>query len=98
MRIAIALFEGAEELDFVGPWEVLAAWRFLYPDDVEVILVAEDTVPVTCAKGMRSSPTRVGTSLATSTSSSIPAVAVRALSSATSASARVFVGSGGEER
>jgi transcriptional regulator GlxA family with amidase domain len=53
MRIAIALFEGAEELDFVGPWEVLAAWRFLYPDDVEVILVAEDTVPVTCAKGMR---------------------------------------------
>jgi putative intracellular protease/amidase len=53
MRIAIAVFEGAEELDFVGPWEVLAAWRFLYPDDVEVILVAEDTVPVTCAKGMR---------------------------------------------
>jgi putative intracellular protease/amidase len=53
MRIAIAVFEGAEELDFVGPWEVLAAWRFLYPDDVEVILVSEDTVPVTCAKGMR---------------------------------------------
>ncbi len=53
MRIAIAVFEGAEELDFVGPWEVLAAWRFLHPDDVEVILVAENTVPVTCAKGMR---------------------------------------------
>jgi transcriptional regulator GlxA family with amidase domain len=53
MRIAIAVFEAAEELDFVGPWEVLAAWRFLYPDDVEVILVGEDTVPVTCAKGMR---------------------------------------------
>src|SRR5205814_1155893 len=33
MRIAIAVFEGAEELDFVGPWEVLGAWRFLYPDD-----------------------------------------------------------------
>jgi transcriptional regulator GlxA family with amidase domain len=53
MQIAIAVFEGAEELDFVGPWEVLAAWRFLYPDDVEVFLVGEDTAPVTCAKGMR---------------------------------------------
>ncbi len=53
MRIAIAVFEGAEELDFVGPWEVLAAWRFLYPDDVEVVLVGEDSAPVTCAKGMR---------------------------------------------
>jgi transcriptional regulator GlxA family with amidase domain len=53
VRIAIAVFEGAEELDFVGPWEVLAAWRFLYPDDVEVLLVGEDSAPVTCAKGMR---------------------------------------------
>jgi transcriptional regulator GlxA family with amidase domain len=52
MRIAIAVFEGAEELDFAGPWEVLAAWRFLYPDDVEVVLVGESGSPVTCAKGM----------------------------------------------
>ena len=56
MRIAIAVFEGAEELDFVGPWEVLAAWRFLYPDDVEVALVGENNEPVTCAKGMRVLP------------------------------------------
>jgi transcriptional regulator GlxA family with amidase domain len=56
MRIAIAVFEGAEELDFVGPWEVLAAWRFLYPDDVDVFLVGEDSAPVTCAKGMRVLP------------------------------------------
>ena len=53
MRIAIAVFEGAEELDFVGPWEVLAAWRFLYPDDLDVFLVAENEAPMTCAKGMR---------------------------------------------
>jgi transcriptional regulator GlxA family with amidase domain len=56
LRIAIAVFEGAEELDFVGPWEVLAAWRFLYPDDVDVFLVGEDSAPVTCAKGMRVLP------------------------------------------
>jgi transcriptional regulator GlxA family with amidase domain len=53
MRIAIAVFEGAEELDFVGPWEVLAAWRFLYPEDVEVLFVGEDSAPLTCAKGMQ---------------------------------------------
>src|ERR1051325_5516147 len=53
MRIAIAVFDGAEELDFVGPWEVLAGWRHLYPDDVDVFLVGDDTQPVTCAEGMR---------------------------------------------
>jgi putative intracellular protease/amidase len=26
MRIAIALFDGAEELDWAGPWEVLSSW------------------------------------------------------------------------
>jgi len=56
MQIAIAVFEGAEELDFVGPWEVLAAWRSLYPDDVGVVLVGENNEPVTCAKGMRVVP------------------------------------------
>ena len=55
-RIAIAVFDGAEELDFVGPWEVLSAWRYLHPDDVEVFLVGDDTSPVTCAKGMRVLP------------------------------------------
>jgi transcriptional regulator GlxA family with amidase domain len=58
MRIAIAVFEGAEELDFVGPWEVLGAWRFLYPDDLELFLVGDDDHPVTCAKGMRVLPER----------------------------------------
>jgi putative intracellular protease/amidase len=55
-RIAIAIFDGAEELDFVGPWEVPAAWRFLHPGDVEVVLVAEADSPLTCAKGMRVLP------------------------------------------
>jgi transcriptional regulator GlxA family with amidase domain len=53
IRIAIAIFDGAEELDFVGPWEVLAAWRFLYPEDVEVFVVGDGDEPVTCAKGLR---------------------------------------------
>jgi transcriptional regulator GlxA family with amidase domain len=53
VRIAIAVFEGVEELDFVGPWEVLTGWRYLYPGDVDVLLVAENREPITCAKGMR---------------------------------------------
>lgn len=53
-RIAVALFEDAEELDFVGPWEVLRAWETQWPDDgVEVFTVAETTEPIRCAKGMR---------------------------------------------
>jgi len=54
MRIAVALFEGAEELAWAGPWEVLAAWARNWPDDnVEVFTVADTREPVTCAKGLR---------------------------------------------
>jgi transcriptional regulator GlxA family with amidase domain len=56
VRIAIAVFDRAEELDFVGPWEVLAAWHLLSPDEVEVVMVGESIAPVTCAKGMRVVP------------------------------------------
>jgi transcriptional regulator GlxA family with amidase domain len=57
VRIGIALFEDAEELDFAGPWEVLAAWSRQWPDDgVEVFTVAESLEPVRCAKGLRVLP------------------------------------------
>jgi putative intracellular protease/amidase len=49
VRIAIAVFEGAEELDFAGPWEVLAAWHFLYPDDVEVAPARSSTPMPACS-------------------------------------------------
>jgi transcriptional regulator GlxA family with amidase domain len=54
MVIGIVLFEGAEELDAVGPWEVLAAWADGWPDDgIEVITLAPAEGPVRCAKGLR---------------------------------------------
>jgi transcriptional regulator GlxA family with amidase domain len=57
MRIGIALFEGAEELDWAGPWEVLAAWAKGWPDDdVEVFTVARTDDVVICAKGLRVLP------------------------------------------
>lgn len=55
--IAIALFDGAEELDWAGPWEVLAAWADRWPDDgVSVYTVSQDGEPVRCAKGLRVIP------------------------------------------
>jgi transcriptional regulator GlxA family with amidase domain len=56
-RIGIFLFDGAEELDWAGPWEVLAAWAQQWPDDgVEVFTFARTDGPVTCAKGLRVLP------------------------------------------
>jgi transcriptional regulator GlxA family with amidase domain len=57
MRIGIALFDGAEELDFAGPWEVLASWAKNVPDDgVEVLTLARTRDPIRCAKGLRVLP------------------------------------------
>jgi transcriptional regulator GlxA family with amidase domain len=54
MNIAIVLFDGAEELDWAGPWEVFAAWRDGWPDDgLQVFTVAWIAEPVVCAKGLR---------------------------------------------
>jgi transcriptional regulator GlxA family with amidase domain len=59
MQIGIALFDGAEELDWAGPWEVLAAWSQQWPDDgVEVFTVARHNGQITCAKGLRVVPDR----------------------------------------
>jgi transcriptional regulator GlxA family with amidase domain len=59
MRIGVLLFDGAEELDWAGPWEVLAAWAKVWPDDgVEVLTLARSSEPVTCAKGVRVLPDR----------------------------------------
>ena len=52
-RLGILLFDGVEELDAVGPWEVLSWWTANFPDDGYVAtLFSVDGGPVTCAKGM----------------------------------------------
>jgi transcriptional regulator GlxA family with amidase domain len=57
VNVGVALFEGAEELDWAGPWEVLAAWALQWPDDdVHVFTLAREDRPVTCAKGLRVLP------------------------------------------
>ena len=60
--IGIVVFDGAEELDFVGPWEVFTASAALRAEagdgaaEDRVVLVAESSAPVRCAKGLRVLP------------------------------------------
>lgn len=55
--IGILIFDDAEELDFVGPYEVFTmsnevnGWRGKDGRD-KVVLISQDGTPVTCAKGM----------------------------------------------
>lgn len=52
-RIGILLFPDAEELDVVGPWEVLSYWTRRHPEDGwQVCCFSADGAPVTCAKGL----------------------------------------------
>jgi len=54
MKIALVCFDDMEELDLVGPWEVLRMWQLQYPDDgVDVFTASLDGGTVTCAKGMK---------------------------------------------
>lgn len=58
MRLAVHLFDDAEELDWAGPWEMLGVWKMLCDQDpegrdLELLTVARDREVVTCAKGLR---------------------------------------------
>src|ERR671933_3051634 len=56
-QIGISLFDGVEELDAVGPWEVLAHWTQQYPQDGwAVSCLSRDGRPVTAAKGLVPTP------------------------------------------
>lgn len=56
-RIGIFLFEDVEELDAVGPWEVLSSWCSFWPqDEWEVVTFSLDGAEVRGAKGLRIVP------------------------------------------
>lgn len=58
--IGLGIFPDAEELDFMGPWEVFTASAMLREqaghERDQVLLLAENADPVRCAKGMRVLP------------------------------------------
>ena len=52
-QIGLLLFDEVEELDAVGPWEVLASWTLRHPDDGwTVSCLSVDGGAVTGAKGL----------------------------------------------
>ena len=51
--IGVVLFDDVEELDAVGPWEVLAWWTLNHPEDGwAVTCLSRDGRPVRAAKGL----------------------------------------------
>ncbi|MDH6228441.1 DJ-1/PfpI family protein [Streptomyces sp. MJP52] len=54
----ILLFDSAQELDVVGPWEVFTTSSGLRDGADDVLLLAERSAPVRCSQGMRILPDR----------------------------------------
>ena len=55
-KIGILLFPGVEELDFVGPFEVLSYVNKILPNSVQVSLVAESAGELRAFNGLRILP------------------------------------------
>ena len=56
LRVGVVVFDDAEELDVVGPYDVLAAWAAMSPLRPEVVTFSADGAGVRCAKGLRLVP------------------------------------------
>jgi transcriptional regulator GlxA family with amidase domain len=56
--IGIWIWDGVEELDFAGPYEVLTSWARMAADEraISVRLVAPSADPITCSHGLRVIP------------------------------------------
>jgi transcriptional regulator GlxA family with amidase domain len=55
--IGVLVFPDAEEMDFVGPWELFGLWHE-HAGGPPCVLLAESTTPVRCRKGLRVVPDR----------------------------------------
>lgn len=56
MNFGVLIFPDAEELDFIGPWEMLTMWSRYAQGPERCLIVAQGTAPVTCAKGLSVNP------------------------------------------
>jgi transcriptional regulator GlxA family with amidase domain len=57
LRVGVFLFDDAEELDVVGPYDVLTSWAAHSALRPEVVAFSRDGAPVRCAKGLGMVPT-----------------------------------------
>ena len=58
LQVGIFVFDDAEELDVVGPYDVLAAWARQSALRPDVLTFSADGAPVRCAKGLGLVPDR----------------------------------------
>lgn len=56
MNFGILVFPQVEELDFVGPWEMVGMWRKVAAGPEHCLIVAETLAPVICSKGLSVNP------------------------------------------
>jgi transcriptional regulator GlxA family with amidase domain len=56
MNFGILVFPDVEELDFVGPWEMLSMWGKFAEGPEQRLIVAQSVEPVICAKGLSVNP------------------------------------------
>jgi transcriptional regulator GlxA family with amidase domain len=50
------VFQNVEELDFVGPWEIIGTWGKFYGGPEQRLVIAEKDGPVACANGLSVNP------------------------------------------
>jgi transcriptional regulator GlxA family with amidase domain len=55
MHFGVLVFDQVEELDFVGPWEMLGMWKKV-AGGPEPLIVARSRAAVACAKGLSVNP------------------------------------------
>ena len=56
MNFGFLVFPDVEELDFIGPWEMVGMWGKFFGGPENRLIVAESGDPVTCAKGLSINP------------------------------------------
>jgi transcriptional regulator GlxA family with amidase domain len=56
MSFGFLIFPNVEELDFVGPWEIIGTWGKFYGGPAERLVVAESAAPIVCANGLSVNP------------------------------------------
>jgi transcriptional regulator GlxA family with amidase domain len=56
MNFGFLVFPQLEELDLVGPWEMISMWSQQLHGPERCLLVAQQLAPVTCAKGLSLNP------------------------------------------
>lgn len=56
MKFGFLLFPELEELDFVGPWEIIGVWGEFYDGPEQRLTISQSGHEVQCAKGLRIVP------------------------------------------